>query len=310
MPQKTAIVSSFLTEFALAHYFVEAAEELGIPYQKFTQKEQKSIGPEFDFILYIDDGSEYVVYPHPHALKAFYIVDTHLGIEDDLSMLKFVDVIFCAQKNAVSQLEHLGIPVHWLPLACSDKYHHHPEPVEKIYDIGFVGNDGFGRRKEIISEIRELYPNSYIGRAPRAEIGKIYAQSRIVLNVAINNDINMRFFEALCSGSFLLTENINENGQEDLKNSLNEKFFIDYQDIHGLREKIDYYLANSDQREQIASSGREFAKLNQYQSRIQTIFKTIESNKYSVMQKKNSDYLLSKTKLVFKKISNRIQNIF
>lgn len=306
MPQKIAIVSSFLTEFALAYYFVEVFEKEGISYQKFTPKEQKNIDKSFDFILYVDDGTEYVVYPHPHALKVFYIVDTHLGIEDDLNMLKFVDAIFCAQKNAVPQLEHLNIPVHWLPLACSDDFHFHPTQEDKLYDIGFVGDDGFGRRKEIIEFIRSKFPNSFLGRAERKDIGKIYRQSKIVLNVAINNDINMRFFEALCSGSFLLTDKIDNNGHEDIQKKSPETFFIDYKTQDELLEKINYYLEHTKERETIAKAGRQFASNNQYLNRWQEIIKTVQENKYPILKRSIGSYNFSYLRLILKKIMRKL----
>ena len=46
-------------------------------------------------------------------------------------------------------------------------------------------------------------------------MGRIYSESKIVLNASINGDLNMRVFEALTSGALLVTDRI-ENGLDTL----------------------------------------------------------------------------------------------
>jgi O-antigen biosynthesis protein len=308
MSFKIAVVSSFLTEFTLANYFVEVFEKLDTSYKKFLPKNQKDIDSTYNLIFYIDDGTEYVVYPNANILQIFYIVDTHLGIEDDLSMLNFVDIIFCAQQNAIKKLEYLNIPIYWLPLACSEDYHHSSKHHEKTYDVGFIGRDGFGRRESIVSKIRKEFPNSFLDFAPRAQIGEIYAKSKIILNVAINNDINMRFFEALCSGSMLLTDNIIQNGQDELTQNAKEKFFVSWVDEDDLVEKIHYYLSYDAERERIAKAGRAYSLENQYINRWSKIKETI--SKHPIREFSMPSYHGAVLRLVLKKVMNKFKIIF
>ena len=47
-------------------------------------------------------------------------------------------------------------------------------------------------------------------------MARIYSASRIVFNRSIKDDVNMRVFEALASGSLLLTNDLAANGQAEL----------------------------------------------------------------------------------------------
>jgi FkbM family methyltransferase len=76
----------------------------------------------------------------------------------------------------------------------------------------------------------------------------------MVFNRSIRNDINMRVFEALACGSLLVTNDLRENGQEDLfRDGIH---LATYRSAEELLDKITFYLTHEAARERIAAAGR------------------------------------------------------
>jgi spore maturation protein CgeB len=88
------------------------------------------------------------------------------------------------------------------------------------------------------------------------ELLEVFAESKIVINA--HSDIagqykgNMRVFEALGTGSFMLSD----KGiyPEFL---IDGEDFVSYANINDLLDKVEYYLENEDEREKIAKHGYE-----------------------------------------------------
>ena len=85
-------------------------------------------------------------------------------------------------------------------------------------------------------------------------MARIYSASRIVFNRSIRNDVNMRVFEALACGSLLVTNDLADNGQDELFQD--GVHLATYRDPEELLEKVAYYLAHEEEREPIAAAGR------------------------------------------------------
>ena len=83
------------------------------------------------------------------------------------------------------------------------------------YQIGFVGTVGHekSRRKYLLNIISENF-ELQCERRFMDEMADLFSASKIVFNNAVNNDLNMRVFEALCSGSLLLTDQADGSGLE------------------------------------------------------------------------------------------------
>jgi len=250
-------------EYTTATYFRDVFEASGISYAVFDINQQQEIPDSFNMVFYVDDGTHFYIYPHPEKLKILYIIDTHMGIEDDVKLFRFADVVFCAQKNAVEFISRFVKHVAWIPLAC-DPLVHSGDSSAKKYDIAYIGGHGSDQRKKILDDLAKRYPDSFIGRAEKRMIGKIYGSSKIVVNVPISNDINMRFFEGLCSGALLVTGPISGNGFGDILAKHPKPFCVVYKTYDDLIDRIDYYLSHDDEREAIAAEGRQFAKNNTY----------------------------------------------
>ena len=103
-------------------------------------------------------------------------------------------------------------------------------------------------------------------------MSKIYGQSKIVTNVSINNDINMRYYEAMAAGSLLLTNKIKNSGAEILFEENVD--YVSYKNEKDAIKKINYYLNNSEKRKKIARAGqKKVLNYHTYKQRLKNIIK-------------------------------------
>jgi O-antigen biosynthesis protein len=271
---KIALICNAGAEYTTGNYFRDLFRRDGLEFAMFTPAEQGAIPDSFTVRFYVDDGTHYAIRP-AKALKLLYLIDTHTSLPLDLRMAPLADVVFCAQFNAVEPLRKVHPAVHWLPLGC-DPALHHKEDAKKVYDLGFVGGIADERRAQMLRVLGERYPNSFLGRAPRQRIGEIYSSSRIVVNFALDNDLNMRFFEGLCSGSLLMTDVIANEGMQRLLSDAPEPVCVLYRDLDSLLELIDYYLQHEAEREAIARAGLAFSRRHRYADRWNAVAAAIE----------------------------------
>ena len=203
--------------------------------------------------------------PHP---SVFWHSDTHLGYQWRLEKAKRTDFNFVCQIRAKEEFERDGIknPI-WLPHAVEPMaYPTYQElenrlagrPVEnpvslleKPYDIGFVGHVNSENRIEALDKIFGAFPKFFFGQRLFEDAASIFHQSKIVFNISIKDDINMRVFEALSTKSFLLTNWIPTLGElfED------GKHLVTYRTLDEAIEKANYYLNRDEEREKIAQAG-------------------------------------------------------
>jgi 2-polyprenyl-3-methyl-5-hydroxy-6-metoxy-1,4-benzoquinol methylase len=125
----------------------------------------------------------------------------------------------------------------------------------KRFDVCFVGNLIPGPRVDLVRLIQQHFKDVFVGQAYFEEMAAIYAASRIVFNRSVKNDVNMRVFEALASGSLLFTNDLADNGQAELFRD--GVHLATYSDGRDLLDKLRYYLRRDDVREKIAAAGRE-----------------------------------------------------
>ncbi len=186
---------------------------------------------------------------------ACYLIDNHLNFEWHKHWAKQFDFVFIAQKEYLDDFRAAGIhAVHWLPLAC-DPEMHCPTPSPQIREISFVGapHKGFPREK-LLHQIAAHFP-LFQKRAYREEMSQIFAESKIIFNRSLKNDLNMRVFEAMASGSLLLTDDPGiACGQSEL--FTNGEDYLIYNE-NNLLSLIDEFLKNDLKREAIGRSGKD-----------------------------------------------------
>ncbi len=236
--------------------------------------------PQPDLVLFIEPGINFF----PRRLEkmscptACYLVDCHQDVKVRERYAPFFDYLFIAQKDYVEHFHRLGYKnAFWLPLACDPEVHG-KRNLPKTDDVGFVGNvQAQPVRRQMLEQIAAIHRvNDYSKTYPKEEIADVYSQSKIVFNCPVNGDLNMRVFEALASGSMLLTQSI-ANGQRDLFE--NRVHLVEYGDEREMLELLGYYLVHDDERERIAETGRQLVlAAHTYWHRCQTIIKTVFSN--------------------------------
>jgi len=194
-------------------------------------------------------------------LKVWYGVDGPINFFWQKHFVPLFDLVLADQKNCAVELDGLGpAGAHWLPVAVDTRLYTGPAGTKK-YDLAFVGviDDAIRPKRSRIVNLAagrgRLVTAGGRGRAwvSPGQAGRLYRQSRLVLNENLFDGVTTRMFEALASGTMLLTEAGN-NGLNDL--------FTPGEDLavfgpDNLIELIDYYLANEEERERIARHGRE-----------------------------------------------------
>lgn len=187
---------------------------------------------------------------------ACYLIDSHINLKYHLRWAKHFDYVFIAQREYLGDFKAAGIDnVFWLPLGCDPEIHF-GKSKEKIHDISFVGSvkgDMQTRRVNLLNKINSVAP-VYYKRCFLDEMAQVFSESRIVFNNAIRNDLNMRLFEVMSTGTFLLTDIAKNSGQEEMFRT-NEDYGI-YSDDN-IIDQVKYFLAHESEREKIARRGQQ-----------------------------------------------------
>ncbi len=223
----------------------------------------------FDLYLNVDDGLAYDLPPNLHPV-AWWAIDTHLGFERCHHKALQCDLVFAAQRDGAERLRRSGIAsATWLPLACDPDVHRKHDVAEQ-FDVAFVGNVFPGPRGELLDLIRRRYRRAFIGNAYFEEMARTYSAARTAFNRSIRNDVNMRVFEAVACGSLLLTNDLTDNGQDELFRD--GVHLATYRDPEELLDKLAFYLGRDELRERIAAAGRaEAVEKHTYRHRMERL---------------------------------------
>ena len=236
--------------------------------------ERLPVGWKPDVFLYVDTGLFYTLKNLEvlNCLKAIYLIDSHLAFDLHLELAKDYDIVFAAHKPAVEMFKERGIEnVFWVPPACDPDLHEN-KAEEKKYDVGFVGSSS-QERVDLLNKLGQRF-NTYYERCFLERMAEVYSESKIVFNKSIEGGLNMRVFEALASGSMLLTNEAHGSGLEDLFED--RKHLAIYRSENEIIELADYYLKNDDEREEIASEGmRKTLNEHTYGHRVKDMIKTL-----------------------------------
>lgn len=235
----------------------------------------------YDLSIHVDwgeDGLTGILPYKPIDLPkpvAYWCSDTHInnGLPGDsytyrLETAKKADFVFVAQKRAQEEFKRDGVNAIWLPHAVEPLAYPKGELLTKKYDVCFVGHVNSLNRENALNRIFYEFPNFYYGQALFEEAARKFSESKIVFNISMTDDINMRTFEAMATGSLLLTnwiptiEELFEDG----------KHLVLYRSEEEMVDKARYYLKHDDEREAIAQAGYEAViKNHKIQDRVDVI---------------------------------------
>lgn len=258
-------------------YFERIFKAHKIDYSHYPLSANTNIPTTYDLYFRVDHGDYKDVLPRTLKPSVFYAIDTHLKkpFKKIRQQAQDFNIIFCAQKTALDELKKIkGVDAQWAPLGCDPDIHQIINTPKK-YDLAFIGRDAqkFDRGRHL-KLLKANFPNIYIGDSPSSGISQIYASAKIGFNSSISNDINMRIFEVMASGCFLLTNRIKNNGFDILFKDGRD--LVTYTTDKDLLEKISYYLSHDDERERIARTGAELIRTRlTYFHTLQRIFNYI-----------------------------------
>lgn len=188
------------------------------------------------------------------------------------------DIVYSFDKDALDEYRRLGVKdARWLPFATSPSVHKRLN-LPKIHDISFVGN--IYPNREILFERLKKRFNVFIKKAYMDEMVRIFNQSKIVLNLGIGKTgYNMRVFEALGCGGFLLTNEIPKGSR-----IFEDKRHLVYFNDDNIEDLIDYYLNHEDDRRRIAFFGyREVRRRHTYDHRVAKILEDIKGRSEDIV---------------------------
>lgn len=214
-----------------------------------------------DLFLWVESGVSYPLrgfsaLPCPTAC---WLIDTHLHLARHLEIARSFDFVFLAQKKYVPCFQDAGIRnVHWLPLAC-DPDIHREFGLDPIYDISFVGSLTAAHRwrNELLLRLSRKF-SVHVERCFLEEMAYVFSRSRVVFNCSVRDDLNMRVFEALSTGSLLVTDEAAGSGLEDFFED--GRHLIIYRSPEELEQRAAYFLAHEEERAKIARQGMEEAR--------------------------------------------------
>lgn len=131
-----------------------------------------------------------------------------------------------------------------------------PIQPDRKRQIIFVGNWSklHHHRKRMLDRISQSDLPLQVVRALRAESANYFSSSTISFNCSLNGDMNMRNFEILSAGGFLMTDKLApENG---LDTALRAGYdYVNYTDFEDFETKANYFLANPEAALDIARNG-------------------------------------------------------
>lgn len=140
--------------------------------------------------------------------SAAWIIDTHIRLLWRAFLSMAFDHAFFAQRRAVVAARHLHPRTSWLPLAAPNYLIKAPIPFHRRkYDVAFIGAVRPGsRRADILTHLSRYFNVAPYGMYHTPEdMMTVYNNARIVVNIPISHDLNMRAFEGPSTGAFLVT---------------------------------------------------------------------------------------------------------
>ncbi len=244
----------------------------------------------YDLNIWVDWGEDGLLGLLPYKPMAcpkpmaYWASDTHINMEGyqyRLNMARQADHVFVAQKRGLAGFISDGIknPI-FLPHAVEPLAYPKQENITKRYDVCFIGHVSSKNREQALDRLFREFPNFDYGQALFEDVAKRFGNSKICFNIAMTDDINMRNFEVMATGSFLLTnwiltiEDLFEDG----------KHLVLYHSEDEMIDKAKYYLAHDEEREKIAMAGyEEVMKNHTIQNRMDVMLSEFMKSKVPVL---------------------------
>lgn len=244
-----------------------------------------------DLYIRCDDGLKELGWNDALHPSHFYAIDTHIETDWRIKMSRGFDSVSVVHSSglALDWGRTIGHDLFWIGVGC-DPDKHSVGVKDKEYDgcaIMHFHNGLSGPRVDMLDAFFSECKGIFFGNRTFLDMAEKYAQSKLVFNRSINGDLNMRTWEAMCSGSCLVTDRV---ADLDKVGAVDGVHYAGYSDADELRRVVRDLLTDDAKREKIAAAGREFALSNTYVHRMKDLLESIQLNK----QEKENGYALSR----------------
>jgi glycosyltransferase involved in cell wall biosynthesis len=195
--------------------------------------------------------------------KVLLVGDTHHLPQPIRSLIRYAQeepfdyVIFDHTRHHARFFAEAGVRnLHWLPAL---DYGFEPRPLRSapVRPLTFVGQVGrfHPYRRWVLQQVQAAGLPLETLRGSLAQTADIYADSQVTLNISLNGDLNLRVFEALAAGGFLLTDDLGKDS--GLPRLFQPGVHLDtWRQPGELVEKIRHYLAHPAEAQRIRQAGR------------------------------------------------------
>ena len=191
----------------------------------------------------------------------FYSVDAQHHIHWHKYLGAVFDLVFVAHRDYIPQFLAEGANAHWLPLWASKE----PEvSSEKTFESLFVGTLNPNLNKDRVEFFEKLQLEAPV-EVRQGGWWDLFPKAKIVINQTVKGDLNFRVFEAMASGSMLLTER-GSNGLFDLFQEGEHFACYNKGDVQEAAAQIKKYIDDDIERERIAQKGYEEIKKHHLES--------------------------------------------
>lgn len=207
-----------------------------------------------DVIIYCDDSYPVSItgLEHTSIPTIFYSVDAHHHLSWHKYFAAMFDLVLVAQKDYLPYFLEQGLDARWLPLWATENVLPSALKKHEALFIGTLNREFNEERVEFFEKLSKIAPVTVKQGAWKDE----YPLAKVVMNQTVRGDLNFRVFEAMSSGSLLLTER-SENGLFDLFEEGRHFACYERGNANEAAEKINYYLANPDECRRIGLAGYE-----------------------------------------------------
>ncbi len=210
-----------------------------------------------DAYLHVDTGVPFFPRDVDHfpGRRIWFFTDPHVCWDTHREWGLFFHGIAVPQAAEARRLTGEGFPARWIPFACDDVHRGDPD-APREYDLAFVGtlrseHPDHAPRIALLNRLSRRYQTKFLYGAFDADLSAVYASARIVVNRSIHDDVNMRVFEALASGSLLLTDRV--PGLSDL---FADGLHLAVYEDDRVEEAVDRWLADAARRRAVARAGQ------------------------------------------------------
>lgn len=205
--------------------------------------------------------------------SAYWEIDCHLVKGTKNEFYKLVDRIY------IPQLPFLGYyppeKTKILPLGAAPDIHKPMTPNCDMYDVGFVGNDTYPIRIKLLDSLAKKFKVLRTQTPPREPYAQALSNCKIIFNHSLEEDVNMRFFEAMSCGRLLLTDYL---PQQDDFAVIGEHYDI-FETEAELHSKVAEYLKDEKTRETMQGEARNnIQKRHSYRHRLFEILEDYKCN--------------------------------